>query len=406
MAQPAPRRWVSALALLATLHLLQFYGLPGGFMLALLIALGIFYFRAGAMAATATTLSLGLATLFCAVAIHLLGLDRAMYYRPHEQLVQQDYDEGHRAYRKHARVEMLMPHGDLKALSSAPLAQPRQVRFQTDGAGYRNDHEYANGQYVLVGDSFVVGVGDSQADTLSAQLQRDHGIPSYNLGHPGDIPDYLDALRAFRENHPGPMRGLLFLFEGNDFNAAYQPARMEKPNLLARWAGKYHGLFTGTDLYRVTKSLYARAIKSRGIAASSTVRIETVAGQPMGFYTPYVEVSLRPHYTLSPAMTQDLIALAGQMEQVFFIPTNYRVYAAALGQPAPPHAQWQALAALCTKQGWRCTDLTPDLVEASAALLQKGELTWWRDDTHWNRQGMAVAARVVADRLKRVELAR
>ncbi|MCK7577677.1 MAG: hypothetical protein MZV65_18990 [Chromatiales bacterium] len=28
--------------------------------------------------------------------------------------------------------------------------------------------------------------------------------------------------------------------------------------------------------------------------------------------------------------------------------------------------------------------------------LKKGELLWWRDDTHWNRAGIAVAARVVA----------
>lgn len=404
MARQASRRWITGLALLATLHLLLFYGLPAALLLAVLIALGIFYFRAGAMAATATTLSLGLATLFCAVAIHLLGLDRSMYYRPHEQLVQQNYDQGFRAYRKHARIDMLMPHGDLKALTAAPLAQPRQVLFQTDAEGFRNDHEYAAGQTVLIGDSFVVGMGDSQADILSVQLERDHGIPSYNLGHPGDISDYLATWRAFRENHPGPVRGLLFLFEGNDFDTPYKPASTEKPGFLARWSGKYYGLFTGTDLYRVTKSLYARASKSGGIAASSSVRSETVAGQPMGFYTPYVDVSLRPRFEFPSAMAQDLTTLAGQVDQVFFIPTNYRIYAAALGRPAPPHAQWQALAALCAKQGWHCTDLTPALAEASAALLQKGELTWWRDDTHWNRQGMAVAAEVVANTVVAAQL--
>lgn len=85
------RRWISGLALFATLHLLLFYGLPGGILLAVLVALGIFYFRAGALAATATTLAIGVATLFCALAVHLLGLDKSMYYRPHEQLVQQDY---------------------------------------------------------------------------------------------------------------------------------------------------------------------------------------------------------------------------------------------------------------------------------------------------------------------------
>ena len=45
------------MALFATLHLLLFYGLPGGILLGLLIGLGIFYFRAGAMAAISTTLA-------------------------------------------------------------------------------------------------------------------------------------------------------------------------------------------------------------------------------------------------------------------------------------------------------------------------------------------------------------
>ena len=398
---PVPkRRWISGLALLATLHLLLFYGLPNPLLLGLLIALGIFYFRAGAMAATATTLSLGVATLLCAFAIHLLGLDKTMYYRPHEQLVVQDYDQGHRAYRKNAQIEMQMPHGDLKAMTGANLAQPRHVLFRTDGEGFRNDHDYVDGQYVLIGDSYVVGIVDTQADMLSAQLTRDYGIPTYSLGHPGDISDYLVTWRAFRARHPGPVKGVLFLFEGNDFDTKYDPATKEKPHALARWLGKYYSLFSGTDIHRVTRSLYTRAVKYRSIARSDTVQIQTIAGQRMGFYMPYVNVTLRQNYTFPPAMVQDLKDLAGQVEQIFFIPTKYRVYAPYLGKTHLPHAQWQALSQLCAQQGWRCTDLTPALSGASDALLKKGEFTWWLDDTHWNRQGMAVAARVVAQQLK------
>lgn len=396
-AQSQKRPWIAGLALLATLHLLLFYGLPGGILLAVLLGLGILYFRAGALAAVATTLALGLATLLCAVVIHLLGLDKAMYYRPHERLVVQDYDLGHRAYKKDARVEMDMPHGDLKALTAAPLAQPRRVVFRTDHAGFRNDAEYVPGQMVLVGDSFVVGMGDSQPDILSAQLNRDWRLPSYNLGHPGDISDYLATVRAFRIRHPGPFRGALFLFEGNDFETSYEPAKASSP--LARWLGRYYGFFSATDLHRVTRSLYTRAVKSRDIASSDNVRMETLAGRHMGFYTPYVAVTTRDKFTMPTAMARDLEELAGQMERVFFIPTNYRVYASLLGRPSPPHAQWKALDGLCREKGWRCVDLTPALVAASAELLKQGKFTWWLDDTHWNRDGMAVAARVVAEQM-------
>jgi len=390
------RRWITFLAFLATVHLLLFYGVPGSVKLAILIVLGIFYFRAGPLPAVATALSLGVATLICSFAIHLLGLDKAMYYRPHEQLVQQDYAEGHRAYRKNARIEMTTPHGDLKALTAADLAQPRKVVFQTDSAGFRNDKDYVAGDLVLIGDSFVVGMGDSQADTLSTQLTRDHGIPAYNLGHPGDISDYLAVWRAFRRQHPGSVRAALFLFEGNDFEAAYKAAKTEQPSLLARYAGEYYGFFTGSDLYRVTKSLYARATKAGSIAASDSVRIETLAEQKMGLYTPYIAVSERQQLELPAALQADLIALADEVEQIFFIPTNYRVYAKHLGAPALPDAQWQALSKLCAQQHWRCTDLTPSMVAAADALLAKGQFIWWLDDTHWNHAGIAAAAAVVA----------
>jgi hypothetical protein len=390
------RHRITGLALLATLHLLLFYGVPGSIQLGILIALGVFYVFAGPLPAVATTLSLGVATLICSFAVHLLGLDKAMYYRPHEQLVQQDYAEGHRAYRKNARIEMTAPHGDLKALTAANLAQPRKVVFQTDSAGFRNDHDYANGDLVLIGDSFVVGMGDTQADILSAQLSNAHGIKAYNLGHPGDISDYLTVWRAFRRQHPGSLRAALFLFEGNDFEAAYKPAKTEKPSLPARYAGKYYGFFTGSDLYRVTKSLYARATKAGSIAASDSVRIETLAGQKMGLYAPYIAVSERTQFALPAAMQADLTALAGEVEQVFFIPTNYRVYARHLGKTEPPHAQWQALSKLCEQQRWRCTDLTPGLVAAADAQLAKGQFIWWLDDTHWNHAGIAAAAAVVA----------
>ncbi len=395
------RRWITTLALLATLHLLLFYGVPGSIQLGILVALGIFYFRAGAMAAVATTLSLGMATLICSIAIHLLGLDQAMYYRPHELLVQQDYAEGHRAYRKNARIEMTAPHGDLKALTAADLAQPRKVVFQTDSAGFRNDRDYAAGDLVLIGDSFVVGMGDSQADTLSAQLTRDHGVPAYNLGHPGDISDYLAVWRAFRRQHLGPVRAALFLFEGNDFEPDYKPAKTGQSSLPVRLAGEYYGFFTGSDLYRVTKSLYARATKAGGIQASESVRIETLAGQKMGLYTPYIAVSERQLLALPPPLRADLIALAGEVEQVFFIPTNYRVYARQLGKPTLPHTQWQALALLCAQQRWRCTDLTPGLIAAADAALAHGQFIWWLDDTHWNRAGIAAAAAVVAKEMGR-----
>lgn len=388
------------IALLASLHLLLFYGLPASVLVGVLLVLAVVYVRSGTLAASAITLSLALATGLDAVAVHLLGLDRAMYYRPHEQLAMQDYAKGHRAYRPKAEIRMHVAHGDLQALTGATLAQPREVLFRTDSEGFRNDADYRAGEPVLLGDSFVVGMADSQEDTLTAQLAAQHGLRAYNLGQPGDVSDYLMYFRAFRQRHPEATQTALFLFEGNDFPVGkYESADERTLGSVARLLGRYYGLFTDTAFYRVTKSLWKRASYSGDIAASSNVQIKTVAGQPMGLYTPYVDVTKRTSYAMPEAMRQDLIELGRQMTAIYFIPTNFRVYAQPLGATALPNAQWQALSALCTEQRWRCVDLTPALTEAAQQALKQGQFIWWRDDTHWNRAGMAVGARVVAQTL-------
>jgi hypothetical protein len=90
--------------------------------------------------------------------------------------------------------------------------------------------------------------------------------------------------------------------------------------------------------------------------------------------------------------------MGDNLEHVFFIPTKYRVYHRHLGRQEPlPHAQWSALHEICEDSDLRCTDLTSELTERSEDLLARGELTWWRDDTHWNRHGIAVAAGRVAE---------
>jgi len=45
--------------------------------------------------------------------------------------------------------------------------------------------------------------------------------------------------------------------------------------------------------------------------------------------------------------------------------------------------------------GIRCMDLTGPLQEESRRLLPEGKLTFWKDDSHWNPYGMAVAARSI-----------
>ena len=100
------------------------------------------------------------------------GLDQAIYYRFHERFATWDPRHGHRAYLPGVSWQALEPHGDLQVLTREEIAEPRRVLFHSDSEGFRNDADYAGEPWVLIGDSFVVGVGCSQPDILSARLAR------------------------------------------------------------------------------------------------------------------------------------------------------------------------------------------------------------------------------------------
>ena len=389
------RRWAAAVAYFATWHLFLLYGLPFGLFALLFLALGFYYYRAGPLAALTTTISLGIATGLYALFIKVAALEDGIYYRPQERFTAFDYEKRHRSYRKNVTFSMTMPFGDLQAMTTEKLdRQSRHVVFITDAEGYRNAAAYAGQPYLLDGDSYVAGVSNSQEDILSSQLKRDYGIDAYSIGHPGDINDYERYLRAFRKKHGDGSRALLFLFEGNDFP---EKPDDEDPSDLELWLKRYYDMFSETAVFRVTKVYYKRATRFLAVSKSPVVETHKLGNVRMAFHTPYIEVSRRAEYIIPAAIENDLAAMSPHVRAIFFIPTKYRVYAKHIGAAKPlPDAQWDTLNRLCARHGWRCVNLTPDLIAESDRLLAEGKYTYWIDDSHWNRYGIAVAARAVA----------
>jgi hypothetical protein len=45
-------------------------------------------------------------------------------------------------------------------------------------------------------------------------------------------------------------------------------------------------------------------------------------------------------------------------------------------------------------------DFTPRMRSRAAELLKQGKFLYWRDDTHWNAEGVKVGAEIVSEYLK------
>ncbi len=87
-------------------------------------------------------------------------------------------------FRANAFYENHLSYGDLSSLGNLPhYRQYRQEIFSTDSFGFRNsDLNYSRAKFeiLLVGDSFVVGAGLNDNETLAAKLERSIGVGVYN----------------------------------------------------------------------------------------------------------------------------------------------------------------------------------------------------------------------------------
>jgi hypothetical protein len=393
-------RLTGIVAGLIAVHVLLAYGLPEWLFLTLTIAIGVLYWRIGALNAATVSVTLVFITVFYWAALKITGLEDSIYYRPDDKYTSFDYENSHRRYEANVQFDQPMAFGDLRAMTrqdaaTADIAEPRRMRFHSDSDGFRNDDDYHGQRYLLVGDSFIAGISNGQEDLLVTQLRRDHGLDTYSLAYPGNLADYAAYIRGFVHRHGQDARVLLFLFEGNDF----EESRGRKQNVVARYGRRYYAMFSGLNTYRVTMSLLKRSTRTR--ENGNVVELAELTGRKLAFYKDYAEIARRAQWPEPEGFERTLASLQPYLARVYFIPDKYRVYYKHLGTGKPlPDAQWNYLDGLCRKYALRCTNLTAPLARESDVLLRHGRFTWWRDDTHWNRSGIAVAARVVAADLR------
>ena len=138
----------------------------------------------------------------------------------------------------------------------------------------------------------------------------------------------------------------------------------------------------------------------------AVVDIRMIKGIPVAFYKKYISVSERDFYPDNPEIEKHIKSIKNKITHIFFIPTKYRVYYKHITdfdsneERVLPHKQWEFIQQIGNKYDIQVTDLTPALIEESNNLLLDGKLTFWIDDTHWNRNGISIAAKTVAKNIK------
>jgi hypothetical protein len=331
------------------------------------------------------------------------------YYRAHEMLAEET------RYRENQRVEMIEPHGDLLAIDpqlDREMARPKEMTFQTDSRGFRNESEFEAGDLVVVGDSFVVGIGNTQKYTITAQLTRNHGVAAYNMGFPAGPFQYANTVAEARSELGAGICIVLVMFEGNDFqiiDPAELAARKAVPRGIQDFIKGYFGAIKAPfEVSKVFFGLFSQGIERLRLlldndpeqvadTAADVTFVRNVAGKPMVFLKGYAEVVMRDSYADFDYIHEQFARATPDL--IVFAPDKYRVYGPLLDDDSVhdlPQAQLEHLARVATELKIPLLDLTEALDQRTRSLLGRGDLTYWRDDTHWNPVGIEVAANEIA----------
>jgi len=316
-----------------------------------------------------------------------------------------------------------LAYGDLsRPQRYAHLRNHHLEYFSTDRWGFRQTvPAFADRpvRWLIVGDSFGVGSGLRDADTLASQIARLSGERAYNASSYDPLPlndirftsgrlgmgggtvvyEYMErqelaaapfagftTARIFTDGPPPPLRSA-----SERYRVWKKDASIDRLNILAGWGWDFISAKLGT------------AGAAGPSDALPTVSAALHNGATMLFFPLDVEITKNPERRIAPDyllwLNAEVMTLNLRLV-VLLAPTKYSVYGPLVNDPAafpPSRLPLQRLADALRAHGIIAVNPTEAMSEQAARDLPRHEYVYFLDDTHWNERGIAVAAKAVVD---------
>jgi hypothetical protein len=288
-----------------------------------------------------------------------------------------------------------------------PRAVKKQVEWWTDRFGYRKRETGQHGyRIVIVGDSNIAGSGLTQDDMLSEVLERRLKLGVYPLA-PGDVNSFLRDER-FRVEPPK-----IVIVESIERSLLSLP----EPLLRVKTDNKSTGIlgflrYNPTAqrfmvvISRVLRSNILNYLRARILDSLNQV-ILALAGEPKAVRTgssmlffqgdsanadiPDLEIE---KIVRTLVTYRDLLARKGIRFIFLPVPNKENIYYSQLPSRKPATLLRKLIKAL--------TEQNVEVIDTQSAFdqaLDHGVLLYHVDDTHWNSQGVRIAADLICDRL-------
>jgi len=316
-------------------------------------------------------------------------------------------------------------YGDLASLANLPSMRVyRNSTFKSDSLGFGNSTPLpATPQVILLGDSFLLPSDVPENLTFTSQLAALRGDYVFNAGGGGAPPMYLAPLRDLAQNLGMHEGYVVFEFLERHLTEP-PPLRTEygssglgmfPPKILGtrRWEEIHLPLYNFFEfsplqamVQKIDKSVSNDVFLPNRYAQNALVRtlrngdnILFIGSDLANAKVTESQVSAWANYFawLSGQLKQDGLNLV-----VMAVPNKFSVYEPLFTVPEDGSVNEQNLREfqnLLTRDGVPVVNLLDPFRAQAAADLKETNYIYWKDDTHWNERGMALGAKLVADRL-------
>jgi hypothetical protein len=319
------------------------------------------------------------------------------------------------------RYENDRSHGDLPNLGNLPrFRQYRREVFTTDKFGYRNPPSGGINDMpaaIVVGDSFAVGCGVSDGDTLSGQLMSHlSGRRVYNGAGGGAQWKMTNELIQRLHMRDGLIiwqvseRSLLAESVEAETSDFYRVAsRIASPTsqtyrtlrALRHWTQSYLAysplsIFLTRGFEKVENGVWLPNPLEKVVLVAQLRN-----GDSMLFLDFDVQTFYQPLHDSGTYLSEisALVHATGNELLVLLTPQKYNVYYPLLGEKgeSPPEGESRLdrLEMDLHRSGIPVLNLTSPLRSQAAAGLQRREYNYWIDDSHWNRLGIETATTAI-----------
>jgi alginate O-acetyltransferase complex protein AlgJ len=274
---------------------------------------------------------------------------------------------------------------------------PKDVLWITDDYGFREaKHRNPPFDMVIIGDSNVGGSKLSQNEIITEVIEQKSDLSSYNYMLRHSIREYLADSRFIAH----PPRLVVFAVTERQILEKFQfKSEDDSP-----WREEIKAWAYNHDL--IKRNLQTTSVLSDRISKRPSVQYLLSRLRKSGYYDClaatdssmfFINTPRPPDSTVDVCLSQ-LLKLKAELEKsgsslIFMpVPDKQSIYFEKLKQDSADYPYLPRLLQLCRQNHLEVVDLYS---EYRKQFIQKGRILYYTDDTHWNAEGVRVAADVL-----------